>query len=274
MRSVNGLVAGLVLATLTTPALAQSVLKPGQTVNGALAAGDPVLSDQSHFDCFRVQTRSGELYQVTMRSAAFDAYLSVGAGSSCAGDAVVSDDDGAGGTDAAATFSGNGETWFVRANSLGAGQTGAYTLTFSAAASQASETAPWAGRTPEEVCAYRAGSRRFEMVMARTATVRFGGAYRTEGVIVVDGRDISREDAGITYARGHPWYDAGEPIRIRGRTYQKYGLPRIVSLNELEFFAEHDGVGVGVERGDQSHDVIYLIDTSLECAFQPYEAIG
>ncbi len=62
-----------------------------------------------------------------MRSSEFDTYLSAGPGQ-CAGTAQVNDDDGGGGTDSLLSFTGDGQVWFVRANSLGAAATGAYTL--------------------------------------------------------------------------------------------------------------------------------------------------
>jgi|GEM_PF-3006173 len=104
-----------------------TALTPGRAVQGALAASDAKLPDNSFYDCFSVQTSAGAQYRVTMRSSAFDTYLGAGSGQ-CSGSPTVSDDDGGGGTDSALAFTGDGQVWFVRANSLGANATGAYSV--------------------------------------------------------------------------------------------------------------------------------------------------
>lgn len=104
-----------------------TMLVVGQTTPGTLTTADPALSDGSFYDCHSVQTSAGLSYQVAMRSSDFDTYLSVGQGQ-CAGDASVNDDDGGGGTNSLLTFNGDGQVWFVRANSLEAASTGSYTL--------------------------------------------------------------------------------------------------------------------------------------------------
>lgn len=102
----------------------------GAPIRGELTRADLKLADDSFYDCHVVQTTVGTVYRAVMRSDAFDAYLSVGYGD-CGGSAALSDDDGAGGTDAAVSFIGDGRPWFVRANSLVANTTGAYALEIS-----------------------------------------------------------------------------------------------------------------------------------------------
>jgi hypothetical protein len=101
----------------------------GQTLNGRLDSSDPVLGDNSHYEIYSYRGRPGDQVLVTMRSGDFDAYLAVG---SMLGEAFQSDesnDDGGGGTDAQilATLGVDG-VLAIRANSLGAGETGAFTL--------------------------------------------------------------------------------------------------------------------------------------------------
>ncbi|MGE0158853.1 MAG: DUF4344 domain-containing metallopeptidase [Gemmatimonadales bacterium] len=101
----------------------------GQTVNGRLDASDPLLGDNSHYELYGYRGRAGEQVLVTMRSGDFDAYLAVG---SMIGDEFSSDqsnDDGAGGTDAQilATLGIDG-VLAIRANSLRASETGAFSL--------------------------------------------------------------------------------------------------------------------------------------------------
>src|SRR5690606_4185076 len=96
----------------------------GQTIQGALTASDPVLSDNSHYNLYEFRGTPGQQVMVTMRSAAFDAYLSVGR---ILGDRFQtddSDDDSGGGTDAqlVATLPSTGVLG-IRANSLRGQQT-------------------------------------------------------------------------------------------------------------------------------------------------------
>jgi hypothetical protein len=119
------------LATLlvAAPAAAQPALQAGQTISGRLEASDPILDDGSHYDEYLYRGAPGERITITLRSAAFDAYLHWGTLNGSAFTSIDSDDDGAGGTDAriAATVGASG-THVVRVNSLSAGETGAYTL--------------------------------------------------------------------------------------------------------------------------------------------------
>lgn len=120
------------LATLAAAgvASAQTSVRPGQTVNGDLSSRDARLSDDSYFDCYRVQTSAGRSYTVTMSSTAFDTYLARVAGNVCDANAVEGNDDGPNmGTNSSLTFSGDGQTFLFRANSLSASETGAYTFT-------------------------------------------------------------------------------------------------------------------------------------------------
>lgn len=104
-----------------------SDLVPEQLARGELSTADTKLSDGSFYDCYPVQTSSGMSYRVIMRSTDFDTYMSAGSGQ-CAGTASVSDDDSAGGTNSSVAFFGDGQIWFVRANSLEANATGTYTV--------------------------------------------------------------------------------------------------------------------------------------------------
>ncbi|NBB52766.1 hypothetical protein GVN24_31275 [Rhizobium sp. CRIBSB] len=129
IRTTGTALTALCLMTLAGVASAQTTIRPGQTVNGDLTSRDSVLSDRSYFDCYRLQTSAGRSYTVTMRSTAFDTYLALVSGSDCAGGTVDTNDDGPNmGTDSSLTFSGDGQTYLFRANSLSANQTGRYTF--------------------------------------------------------------------------------------------------------------------------------------------------
>lgn len=121
-----------VMAVVANQAAAQTSLSPGQSVQGELTASDPKLGDGSHYDCFTLQTRQGQILQIDQTSDAFDSYLQAGSGS-CSGNLSdpVSDDDSGGGLNARLEIRGDGRLLTVKANSLSEGMTGRYTLTVS-----------------------------------------------------------------------------------------------------------------------------------------------
>jgi hypothetical protein len=115
------------------PAAAQNRLTPiqyGQQVQGALAASDVKLPDDSYIDEYVFRGRSGDQVTISMRSAAFDPYLALGAypdGRTWQG--MATDDDGGGGTDARISFTLPADGLYViRANSVEVNEQGAYTL--------------------------------------------------------------------------------------------------------------------------------------------------
>jgi hypothetical protein len=117
------------LLMAAAPAAAQPTIHPGQSVAGELAASDPVMQDGSHYDLWRFAAQEGHVYVVTLRSRRFDAYLTVGTitPEECRG--CRTDDDGAGGMDAAVRFSPPAAgTYEIRANSYSGGATGPYQL--------------------------------------------------------------------------------------------------------------------------------------------------
>jgi hypothetical protein len=124
---------------------AQTPIAAGQTVNGTLAASDPLLDDGSHYDLYEYRGRAGDRIRITMRSSAFDAYLAGGVLQG--GDLSVADtnDDGGGGTDSQLTVTVEASgVYVIRANSLSSGQTGAYTLSVEALGGGAATSTPQA----------------------------------------------------------------------------------------------------------------------------------
>ena len=117
-------------------------LNVGQTANGTLTSSDMTLPDSSHYDCFSVQTRAGQRLQIDQSSSDFDSFLSVGTGSCEQLTATARDDDGGGGLNARVVHDGDGGVLFIQANSVSAGQTGAYQLRISRAQGQATIVVP------------------------------------------------------------------------------------------------------------------------------------
>jgi len=109
-----------------------AALLMGRTRSGDLTAGDQTADDNSYFDCFVFTGAAGHQVTLEIRSPAFDAYLALYSGGTCSGDYIGSDDDGGGGTDSrlTTTLPADG-VYSVRANSLSAGSTGAYSITLS-----------------------------------------------------------------------------------------------------------------------------------------------
>ena len=133
-----------------TVKVAERVVRP--TVIASLAANMPTTGeltdtddeadDGSLFDLYRITVRSGEKVTVTMRSSAVDSYLVLGQMADGAWTQIVYDDDGAGGNHAKLehTFEVAGE-YLIRANTVGAGKTGTYTIRLDRAASSAARPA-------------------------------------------------------------------------------------------------------------------------------------
>ena len=135
-------------ASLAGPAPAVTRLNVGQTVSGALSASDPTLPDHSHYDCFSVQTRAGQRLQIDQTSSAFDSYLSVGSGSCESLSGADRDDDSGGNLNARVVREGDGSVLYIQANSIGAGETGAYQLRVSSAPAGAAPSSGSGGRQP------------------------------------------------------------------------------------------------------------------------------
>ena len=75
------------------------------------------------------------------------------------------------------------------------------------------------------------------------------------------------ETAGIERA----WYRNGDVIKIGSASYGKYGLPRDIPLDLVEWIADHDGVPVMGEKGTDVREVVYLLADKDGCTMQPYE---
>jgi hypothetical protein len=105
-------------------------IRAGDVISGELTAEDAELDDGSYFDLYRYQGAAGERVTVALQSEDFDAYLALGAPSGDDGfDELATDDDGGSGTDSQATVTvPAGGILLIRANSLGAREEGAYTI--------------------------------------------------------------------------------------------------------------------------------------------------
>lgn len=130
-RCGRGLAAAAVLAALPVRAPAQAFppLRPGQPVRAALTAGDPSFVEYGRFKVYRFDATGGETYVLTLRSDAFDAYLSIAWMVGGLTETLASNDDTAEGTDSRLRWKAPATgSYLVVAQSLGSEGMGAFTL--------------------------------------------------------------------------------------------------------------------------------------------------
>lgn len=101
----------------------------GESVSGSLGAQDCRRADDSHARYYRLVLAARDSVTITMTSGDFDAFLVL---QDARGVQVVSDDDGADGTDSRIDRVLDAGTYYVIANSLSSGETGAFRLQVSA----------------------------------------------------------------------------------------------------------------------------------------------
>ena len=91
------------------------------------------------------------------------------------------------------------------------------------------------------------------------------------GDTTVNGQPFGTVHAtGAQYAANAGWYINNEPVMFQGRRFVKYGLPRVLGVNEVTRIGEHQGVSVFAETGQTRPDVIY-VPVRPGCEFQPYQ---
>ena len=79
-------------------------------------------------------------------------------------------------------------------------------------------------------------------------------------------------EAGHTGARALAWYIDSAPMPVGGETFVKYGLPRVLGANEVEFYRASRGGYFYIEAGlEEQPEVVYLLLDAVGCEFQPYQ---
>jgi hypothetical protein len=77
---------------------------------------------------------------------------------------------------------------------------------------------------------------------------------------------------GMTgYAAGASWFINNEPVMVMGRRYVKYGLPRVLGVNEVTRVGEYQGVSVFAETGATGTPEVLYVPVRAGCEFQPYQ---
>ncbi|HEX8359087.1 MAG TPA: hypothetical protein VF613_03145, partial [Longimicrobium sp.] len=75
---------------------------------------------------------------------------------------------------------------------------------------------------------------------------------------------------GAQYAANATWFINNEPVMFQNRRFVKYGLPRVLGVNEVTRVGDFQGVPVFAEAGQTRPDVIY-VPVRPGCEFQPYQ---
>ena len=121
------------LVMVACPAVAQTSLRSGQTVQGEMTTSDPTRGDGRHHDCFSALTRIGQTQQINPTSGRFDSYHQAGS-VTCQSNSnnAISDKSGRA-FNARLQGQGNGFVRIPQANSLSEGMTGRYIRTVAAA---------------------------------------------------------------------------------------------------------------------------------------------
>lgn len=118
-----------------------NALRPGETASGTLTSASATLGDGSSYDFYEIAASPYESLVITMTSSAFDTYLLGGTTADGALAGEARDDDGGGGTDAMLRVQAGADgRYFVLANALRAGASGAYTLAVQGVAGGTTET--------------------------------------------------------------------------------------------------------------------------------------
>jgi hypothetical protein len=113
-------------ATTATP----HPIEPNSEVQGNLTDEDPSIEDGSYYNYWTYEGHAGERVRITMTSDDFDTFVALGTLDGATFTELASNDDGEGsGTNSTLEFTlPNNGHYVIRANSLSAGQTGAYKL--------------------------------------------------------------------------------------------------------------------------------------------------
>ncbi|MBF0664485.1 MAG: hypothetical protein IR159_02885 [Brevundimonas sp.] len=274
------MIAALTVAALLggqhPPAAHAGPLTLGQSVRGELTTGDSTGETGAHFDCYSFRGTKRQALTVHLQSPAFTPMLVLRRGATCDGNLLYVTQE-AGAEVRVNTNLNYDEVYSLTVRSVNAGETGAYTLTLGdpPAAARQGPARPQTAYQPERIregCGYVPGRDRLfpiEIGLFYDGDPPFADHYGR--AVRVNGQWTHPDQSPYPDGRTRPWYIDSEPITVRGRDYVKYGLPRILGLNEAEWFAELDGLAVVAEAGAADPEVVYVLVDPADCGFQPYQ---
>jgi hypothetical protein len=76
---------------------------------------------------------------------------------------------------------------------------------------------------------------------------------------------------GAGYAGEQSWYINSEKVQFKGKSYVKYGLPRVLGVTEIVKAGAYNGVGIYTEAGITGVAEVIYIPVRQRCEFQPYQ---
>jgi hypothetical protein len=240
----------LTLRSITPADPAPRPIQYEEQVSGSLAETDRVDEDGKFYRDYVLAGRRGSI-EIDLTSTDFDAYLLLGRMQGDRFHELASDDDGGSGTDARIShaLTADGE-YVIRVTTFGPGITGAYGLRVQRPLQQIS------------ICVLRDGQ--LDLVRA--------GYDRASGDTLVSGRpfDVAHPH-DRQYAAGAGWFVDNSAIVVLGQRYVKYGLPRVLGVEDVRRFDAFQGVPVFVEARSGSVPEVLYVPVRSGCEFQPYQ---
>jgi hypothetical protein len=114
-------------------------------------------------------------------------------------------------------------------------------------------------------------TRDIQVCVVENGTLRnMTAQYNTQtGDTTMNGQRFSPSMTG--YAAGATWFINNEPVTMMGRRYVKYGLPRVLGVNEVTRVGEYMGVSVFAETGAMGTPEVLYVPVRPGCEFQPYQ---
>lgn len=76
---------------------------------------------------------------------------------------------------------------------------------------------------------------------------------------------------GAEYAAGRKWFVYNERVSANGKSYKKYGLPRVLGVQEIKPAGTCEGISFFVESGAASPYAIIYVPVRSGGEFQPYQ---
>lgn len=127
MRSI--LVSLIVVLVATSGLSAQQRLTRGQYIKSQLDSGSMTLRDSSYYELYRYDSPGNEAIELNMTSTEFDTYVMIGRMEGSTFVSLGSDDDSGDGTDSRLKLTlTEAGTYYIRANSDNAAETGSYSI--------------------------------------------------------------------------------------------------------------------------------------------------
>lgn len=117
-----------------------------------------------------------------------------------------------------------------------------------------------------DLCAFETGKGLVQSVILESHKDESTWRVTREAYTPFDARTLVR-------GKGKPFAINNLPVTLKGKTFERYGLPRIVYASDLDPkpYGMVDGVPFFVEKGLTDVTVVYALHEPVGCEFQPYQ---